>query len=212
MLAGVPVRAQDGGQSPCADQDIAEALQTAIANLQAAQGLDVEQALSTVNAVQAQLNFLKTRCTVTTSADGTRTNPIPLGEYYQFDKGKVRITAIQDPYPNTEGLYGPDSGMRAIAISVEYVCEESDPNRTCSTSDAFPTSVILAGGEITDLSMIFSSQDEPPSFSGQEAFAGNTLAGVDYLAVPEGQQIEGIRLMVGFEYIYFSPTPLSTEG
>jgi hypothetical protein len=198
-------QAQGGGEPRCSEEEINGAIEAAQTALAAAQGAD---ALTVALKVSQDLTQLYARCRPVqgeiATATGTRTDPIPLGQYYEFNKGLARIVAVEDPYSYPGNLYGLDEGMRPVSLTLEYVCQENDPNKSCDTSDFFAGDVVLVGGVVVDREFLMSREDLQPPWSG-EVFAGNTLAGVDYLAVPQDAQIEAFRMFVSFDRIYFSP-------
>jgi len=201
------VTAQEDGDLQCSEEDVATALDAAIADLQGAQGLESEAALEQIAQVRVDLDELDKACHALpagsmTTAEGNRTDPIPLGQYFEFDTGIVRIAAVEDPF-TSDSLIGLEDGQRAIAISLEYECQIEDPNESCKALDVIVTDAVLTDGKITDQSFLLVIGDPNPAWVTQEAFGGNTLAGVMYVAVPEEVEIDSIRMLIGFDHIYF---------
>lgn len=136
------------------------------------------------------------------TAEGTRTDPIPLGQYFQFNKGKFRIVDVVDPYTQLQYSQLKD-GHRIIAIEIEYVCESQDPNVSCEGRDMRPNAIVTEDGVVLESSDTSVSTAEG-SYIGKEVFSGNTITGFIYRQVPEDVQIESIRHQDLFIEIYFS--------
>ncbi len=205
VIPWLSVQAQDGGKG-CESEQLKAALDSAIGQLQVARETNVSEALTAIMEVETQLHLLADECRGNQAGDfGSRVNPVPVGEYFEFGGGQVRITAVVDPADPAD-FYGLDPGMRVIAIEMEYVCQQTDPNASCSSLDAIPSDIVTPAGMVIDSQFVIQAGDQYlPEWAGQEAFGGNTLKGYDFIVISDDQAVESIRLLINFDYVFFSP-------
>jgi hypothetical protein len=211
-FSSVGVSAQDGGPLRCSDDNIATALNTAIEDLQAAQGLTSEAALEKIGQVRAGLERLDYSCRNMTETTGTHTDPIPLGATYEMEPfkkiGLIRVVDILDPYtPQTSDFDLDDlqAGNRIVAIQIEYTCAPEDPNYACEGEDINLRAIVTPEGEV--LGDIWLYESEPPYLYDLEAFSGNTLQGNLYIQVPQDVALDQLRIsgpFFGSEDTYFA--------
>ena len=210
LVAGLawPVLAQDGGDDDlqCEDSDIAAAIDDAIAQLEGAKALDSSAALDEIARVRADLNALDTSCRAI-AVEGTHTNPIPLGTWYEVNTGKFRIVGVLDPYePKSDSTRELPEGHRYVAIQMEYICDPPDPNDSCVGWDINVDSIVAADGSVQDGDTYFY---EAPDFEETEAFGGSILEGNLYVELPIEVEIAQIR--IGGEALDYDEVYVSLE-
>jgi len=195
--------AQDGGELRCSEEDLQAGIQEALAGLQEAEGMTATEALNQVDQIAASLNLLSYQCRNVSAAQGTRSNPIPFGEYYEFEGGLIRITSIIDPYEPQKTAYSLEDGNRIIAVELEYVCRIDNPDESCDGEDLGLGASVTREGVVTGFSYTYSGENY---FNDMEVFSGNTIKGNKYFQLPIGQEFSILRFHNGFSYdeIYFS--------
>ena len=142
---------------------------------------------------------------IVSTANGTRTDPIPLGQFYKFEDGRVRVLSVTDPYiPDPQSYSSVPETSRVVAVEVEYVCEISNPDESCSSLDVLLSAMVSDDGTVYDNdAMVF--VDANDHFYGQEAFGGNVLKGRIYFGIPAVADFTVMRFYVNFSSVFFSP-------
>jgi hypothetical protein len=135
-----------------------------------------------------------------TEAAGTRSNPVPLGEYVLTDKGRFRIVNVLSPYA-PKSFSNVPNGFYVIALEVEYICENNNVDESCTGFDILVNGTIMPDGTVIDTMDVIVTDD--PWFPTMEAFPGNTLTGNLYISAPGDQTPESVRFYVDFDEVYF---------
>lgn len=203
LLVPSLAHAQDGGELRCSEEDFQAGIQEAVAGLQEAEGMTGTEALNQVDQIAASLKLLSYQCRNVSDAQGTRSNPIPLGEYYEFEGGLIRIVSIFDPYEPQGTAYSLEDGNRIIAVELEYVCKIDNPDESCDGEDLGLSASVTREGVVTGYSYTYSGENY---FNDMEVFAGNTIKGNKYFQLPFGQDFSLLRFWddYSWEDIYFS--------
>jgi hypothetical protein len=139
---------------------------------------------------------------------GTYTNPVPLGESVEFPEyGVVRLVEVIDPYV-TDEVYNLDEGYRLVGFRFEYDCTLATADKPCTGHDFWVDGVMTPDGRLLESEIIFVS-DSLPNLNNMEGFAGTTLVGVSFFALPEDETFSHVRVSAmgwSFNEVYFAVT------
>ncbi|MCB9436717.1 MAG: hypothetical protein H6673_06945 [Anaerolineales bacterium] len=195
-----PIHAQD----PTSDCD-----PSAIAALYAAR-LTEADSIEEIREINLELSTVLGRCDfgidgVTTESEGSRTDPVPFGEFFKFDSGRVRIVGLLNPAEVNTRSNALQEGEHVAAIYIEYLCELTDPNETCSNYDASFNGYVTPDGVIYEYDMKLYDSSLPDTYPSTEVYGGNKIEGYVYFRVPDTVSEFTVRLSVGYNRIFFQP-------
>ncbi len=141
--------------------------------------------------------------------EGSRTAPIPFGASVEFPEyGVVRLVEVIDPYV-TDEVYGLDEGYRLVGFRFEYDCTLANADEPCTGLDFWVDGVVTPDDRILESASIFVS-DNLPNLNIQEGFAGTTLTGVSFFALPQDETFNLVRVSAlgeTFNEVYFAIAP-----
>jgi|GEM_PF-6162965 len=159
--------------------------------------IDIVQGISVI----AEENDLTFAGDIST-ANGDRLDPIPFGDYYEFEYGLFRITEVIFDY-QPQGNPILEDGYHVVAVYVEYVCIRENTG-ACDSLDAFLMEVILQGSNrsisIFDIDAVIIDE---PTYILDDIAVNNTFEGYEYLFYPEGTVPMLARGWIGSEQITF---------
>lgn len=125
---------------------------------------------------------------------GTRTNPIPIGEFYQIEKGKVRIVGAE-VLPDLQS-----DGRQVLDLDVEYICEIEDPNKSCIGTDFYLYELLSPEGVLLESDGLLLRDND---FYSMEAYGKNTLRGHQYIKFPPGAAFSLVRYRAYGKHVFF---------
>lgn len=185
------------GQDECDIAVVASELSATAANLTSIQDLLL---------YQTSVQSVVTTCTMTDeeSPGLTRSNPVPLGDWFTFPAGQFRVIEATLPETMPAGsFYTLPENHYILSLQVEYVCTIEDENTTCNGLDFAGMSVVA-----NDATLIAGeSSIRGDSIFGKQVFSSGTITGEIHFVLPDGVSAASVQFLNrwgDFEPIFFA--------
>jgi hypothetical protein len=125
----------------------------------------------------------------------TRSNPLPLGEWLEFEGGSVRVVSVVDYVACDYCSFTVPDGTRLIAVNMEYLCQKADENETCRGINVSSGSAyVTVDGIVLDEASLYDADNI--GVQGHEVYPGATMTGNIYFTIPEGDEPNIMRLNI----------------
>jgi hypothetical protein len=152
-------------------------------------------------AIRTSLNKCNLANVVADEIGRSRSNPVPVGEWFKIYKGKMRIVSVEtevsleelSDYSQSTASERLTEESNIISFKIEYECSPEDIDLSCEGTDATGgvSSYISTSGVVTD-SVSYVTRDPETNIFILEGYSGVLLSGWFTLVVPTIDEPLGI--------------------